>query len=157
MLMHLLQSWSSLYSDSASIRTTLGFLHVAGLLAGGGSAIAADRATLVAWRKDADSRLAHVRVLHGTHRAVMIGLAVITASGLLLLAADVDTYLSSRVFWIKMGLIALLLANGSLLVHAGRRAQHGRQSAWTTLRYGSMASLALWFLTTLMGAALPNV
>lgn len=157
MLTHLLQSWSSLYSDSASIRTSLGFLHIAGLLAGGGSAVAADRATLVAWRKDAVSRQTHVRVLHGTHRAVVIGLAVVMMSGLLLFAADLDTYLVSRVFWIKMGLVVLLLVNGTLLVDAGRRAQHGRQSAWTTLRFGSIASLALWFLTTLLGAALPNV
>ena len=157
MLTSLLQSWASMYSDSAALRTSIGFLHVAGLLAGGGSAIAADRATLVAWRRDAASRLTHVRVLHGTHRAVLIGLTLVTISGVLLFAADVDTYLHSRVFWIKMGMIVLLFANGSVLVHAGRKAQHGTQAAWTRLRWGSLASLALWFLTTLLGAALPNV
>jgi uncharacterized membrane protein len=157
MLTHLLQSWSSIYSDSAPLRTGLGFLHVAGLLAGGGSAIAADRAPLVAWKRDADSRLAHVRVLHGTHRAVLIGLTLVIFSGVFLFASDVDTYLASRVFWIKMGMVVLLMVNGSVLVHAGRRAQHGTQAAWTRLRWGSLVSVALWFLTTLMGAALPNV
>jgi hypothetical protein len=154
---HWIEAWTTLYSNSAALRTGLGFAHVAGLLAGGGSAIAADRATLVAWRRDAASRIAHARVLHGTHRMVVIGLGVVTVSGLLLLAADTETYLHSRVFWIKMALVALLLANGSLLVRAGRRAQTGHQRAWTRLGYGSIASLALWFLTTLMGAALPNV
>ena len=156
-LFHAVEVWSTWYSNSAALRTGIGFAHVAGLLAGGGSAIAADRATLVAWRRDAASRIAHARVFHGTHRMVVIGLGVVTASGLLLLAADSETYLRSTVFWIKMALVVLLLANGSLLVRAGRRAQTGHQRAWTRLGYGSIASLLLWFLTTLMGAALPNV
>lgn len=154
---HWIAAWTSLYSDSAVLRTGVGFAHVAGLLTAGGSAIAADRATLVAWRRDAESRMAHARVLHGTHRAVVVGLIVVSLSGVLLLAADLDTYLHSWVFWTKMGLVAVLLANGSLLVHAGRRAQTGHQRAWTRLGYGSIASLVLWFATTLLGAALPNV
>lgn len=157
LLSHWIEVWTSLYSNSAVLRTGLGFAHIAGLVASGGSAIAADRATLVAWRRDAASRVSHARVLHGTHRTVVIGLTVVSLSGVLLLAADLDTYLHSWVFWTKMGLIVLLLVNGSLLVRAGRRAQTGHQRAWRTLGYGSMASLALWLLTTLMGAALPNV
>jgi uncharacterized membrane protein len=156
-LAHLTAAWASVYSNSAVLRTSLGFLHVGGVLAGGGSAIAADRATLVAWRRDADSRLAHVRVLHGTHRLVLIGLVAVFASGLLLLGADTDTYLHSRVFWVKMAVVGLLLINGAMIVRAGRRAQHGAQDAWVWLRFGSIASLALWFLTTLLGTALPNV
>jgi uncharacterized membrane protein len=156
-LTHLINAWTSLYSNSPVLRTGLGFAHVAGLVAGGGSAIAADRATLVAWRRDAASRLAHVQVLHGTHRVVLIGLTAVFASGLLLLGADTDTYLHSSVFWTKMALVGLLLANGIVLVRAGRRAQHGAQRAWVWLRFGSITSLALWFLTTLLGAALPNV
>ncbi len=155
-LSHWTNAWTALYSDSALLRTTVGFAHIGGLLVAGGSAIAADRATLMAWRRDAASRVAHARVLHGTHRMVVIGLIVVSVSGVLLLAADLDTYLHSWVFWTKMGLVALLLANGSLLVHAGRRAQTGHQRAWTRLGYGSISSLILWFLTTLLGAALPN-
>jgi len=154
---HWITDWTTLYSNSAMLRTGVGFAHVAGLLAAGGSAIAADRATLVAWRRDAESRQAHARVLHGTHRMVVIGLIVVSASGALLLAADLDTYLHSWVFWTKMGLVALLLVNGTVLVHAGRRAQTGHQRAWTRLGYGSITSLVLWFATTLLGAALPNV
>jgi uncharacterized membrane protein len=157
LLGHWTDAWASLYSNSAALRTGLGFAHIDGLVTSGGSAIAADRATLVAWRQDAASRVAHVRVLHGTHRAVLIGLTVVTISGVLLFASDVDTYLHSRVFWIKMGLIVVLIANGGVLVRAGRRAQTGHQRAWSALGYASIASLLLWFMTTLMGAALPNV
>ena len=154
---HWIAEWTSVYSHSAVLRTGVGFAHVAGLLAAGGTAIVADRATLVAWRRDAGSRVAHARVLGGTHRLVVAGLVVVSASGVLLLAADLDTYLHSWVFWTKMGLIALLLANGSVLVYAGRHVQAGHQRAWTRLGYGSIASLVLWFATTLLGAALPNV
>lgn len=152
-----LDAWTSFYSNSALLRTGLGFAHVAGLVASGGTAIVVDRATLAAWRSSAETRLAHARVLDCSHRAVVLGLIVVSISGVLLLAADADTYLHSRVFWIKMACIVALLANGRLLVLAGRRAQEGEPRAWTRLAYGSMASLLLWFLTTLMGAALPNV
>jgi uncharacterized membrane protein len=154
---HWINAWTALYSNSAPLRTSVGFAHVAGLLAGGGSAIAADRATLAAWRRDAAGRLEQARAFHGTHRIVIIGLVVVTVSGLLLLGADLDTYLHSLVFWIKMGLVVLLLVNGSVLVRAGRRAQAGQDAAWATLRFGAVSSLTLWFVITLLGAALPNV
>lgn len=154
---HAIAAWSSLYSNSAVLRTGVGFAHVAGLLAGGGSAIVADRATLAAWRRDADSRVAQARALHGTHRIVIAGLLIVSLSGVLLLGADLDTYLHSVVFWIKMAFVALLIANGGVLVRAGRRAQAGDAGAWPALRYGAIASLSLWFVITLLGAALPNV
>ena len=51
-------------------------------------------------------------------RVVVAGLTLIVISGLLMLAADLDTFLHSRVFWIKMTLIVLLLINGALLTAA---------------------------------------
>jgi uncharacterized membrane protein len=154
---HWINAWTAVYSDSAALRTAVGFAHVAGLLAGGGGAVAADRATLAAWRHDAARRVEQARAFRGTHRVVVIGLVIVAISGVLLLGADLDTYLHSRVFWIKMGLVVLLLVNGGLLVRASRRAQAGEERAWTRLRYGAMASLTLWFVITLLGAALPNV
>lgn len=154
---HLIAAWSSAYSSSALLRTGIGFAHVGGLLAGGGGAIVADRATIAAWRLDAGARMAQARALHGTHRLVILGLLLVSASGLLLLGADLDTYLHSIVFWIKMGFVAALILNGAVLVRAGRRAQRGDAGAWTALRYGAIASLCLWFTITLLGSALPNV
>lgn len=154
---HLVAAWSSIYSNSAVLRTGIGFAHIGGLLAGGGSAIVADRATIAAWRLDAVARTSQVRALHGTHRLVILSLLLVSASGVLLLGADLDTYLHSMVFWIKMAFVAALILNGGILVRAGRRAQRGDAGAWTALRYGAMASLCLWFTITLLGAALPNV
>jgi hypothetical protein len=154
---HWIVAWGAAYADSAALRTSVGFAHVAGLLVGGGTAIVADRATLAAWRRDAAGRLAQARAFHASHVAVIAGLFIVSVSGVLLAAADLDTYLHSWVFWMKMALVAVLIANGGLLVSAGRRALTGADEAWTALRYGSMASLILWLVITLLGAALPNV
>ncbi|MBI1808255.1 MAG: hypothetical protein HYR75_00030 [Gemmatimonadetes bacterium] len=150
-------SWASLYANHAAMRTAVVFAHVGGLTVGGGCAIAADRATLTVPSRDEGARTGHLQYLGGIHRIITISLVFITVSGLLLFASDLDTFLYSKVFWIKMGLMALLLVNGALLRRAERRARHGSGAAWATLRTVSLASLALWLLTTLAGVALPNL
>jgi hypothetical protein len=95
--------------------------------------------------------------LEGTHRLVIGGLATVVISGLLLLLADLDTFLGSKVFWLKMGLMVLLLANGLIVTLLERRALNGETNAWSRLRMAAGASLTLWFLVTLFGAALPNI
>jgi hypothetical protein len=149
--------WTSVYANHAAVRTSVGFLHVAGLIGGGGCAIAADRATLAAARLDGEARQFQLGSLRNTHRVVLFGLALVIVSGCALFAADVDTFLHSRLFWLKMSLVALLFINGGVLVEAERRAQQGYERAWTALRVTAISSLVLWFLTTLAGAALPNV
>lgn len=52
---------------------------------------------------------------------------------------------------------ALLVINGRVLWGAERRALSGDHRAWRTLRLSAIASLTLWFLTTLGGVALPNI
>jgi hypothetical protein len=149
-------AWEALYSDSAVLRTVIGFVHIAGLVIGGGCAIAADRATLIAYRRRAGSRGVELSTIRAAHRVVIAGLVAVSLSGALLLAADTGTYLYSRVFWLKMGLVAMLLANGAALrIFASRADEHG--AGWRPLAYTSGLSLALWLLTTLAGAALPNV
>ena len=56
-----------------------------------------------------------------------------------------------------MALMALLLVNGVLLLRGERRAARGQIDAWPRLHHTAIASLVLWFLTTLAGAALPNI
>jgi len=156
-LKDLFDTWSSLYSNHAALRTSIEFLHVGGLIAGGGCAVAADRMTLMAIRDDAGTRVLRLAALKGIHRVVVAGLIVIIISGVLMFGADVDMFLYSKAFWLKMGLMLLLIANGVVLVRAERRVEHGDQAAWTELRYTATASLVLWFLTTLAGSALPNI
>ena len=80
-----------------------------------------------------------------------------TISGVLLFAANIDTYLWSPVFWIKMLLVAWLVSNGSRLAKAERAARTGRPSRWAPVRTASMLSLALWVAVTFLGALLRNV
>ena len=77
-------------------------------------------------------------------------------SGVLLMFADLDAYLSAPVFWIKMALVVLLMANGLLVMRGGRRTHAGDPSGVRLLRFAAIASITLWFATTLLGAMLPN-
>jgi hypothetical protein len=156
-LASLVSQWASLYSNHAALRTIVVFAHVGGLVGAGGCAVAADRATLLALKGHEAERLHQVEALAGTHRVVIVGLSFIVVSGLLLVAADVETFLYSRVFWTKMTLIALLLVNGAVLASAERRANRGAGDAWGRLRTTAVASLVLWFLITLAGVTLTNV
>jgi hypothetical protein len=157
MFSHLIESWVSLYANHATLRTGVEFVHIGGLLAGGGCAITADLATIVAVRERSASRTTQLHLLKQTHAIVVFGLVALAVSGLLLFGADVQTFLYSRVFWLKMGLMALLLINGILLLKGERRVQRGDVHAWTRLHYTAVVSLVLWLLTTLAGAALPNI
>ena len=145
---HLVELWAAAYSDHATLRTGIVFLHVAGLLVGGGAAIVADRQALAARPFDS---------FRETHRLVLMGLGLVLVSGTLMMLADVDTYLVSRVFWVKMALICLLLVNGGLIVRTEARVRQDEAAARRSLRRFAGVSLALWFLITLAGAALPNV
>ncbi len=153
---HIIETWTSVYANSSTIRTLLGFAHVAGLIIGGGSAIAADRGVLRAVRRAPSELSAHLTTIRNAHSIVIASLAVVMTSGLLLAAADTETFLHSTLFWLKMGLVALLIVNGAFMRHA-ERAASGARPLWTPLAIASGASLALWLLTTLAGAALPNV
>ena len=153
----LADSWSSLYSNSAAIRSAVAFAHVGGLVAGGGSAIAADRATLRALGRGGSSLAAEIERLQGAHRIVLAGLATVGVSGVLLMLANFDQYLLSPVFWIKMGLVAGLLLNGAWLALAATRTSRGEANSARSLRIACVTSLALWFTTTLFGTVLPNV
>jgi len=157
LLAHAAASWTAWYSDSAVVRTSVNFTHIAALVGGGGAAIVEDRAMLGVLRLDEPARRGRVEAQRRAHRVVLTGLALAVVSGLLLFAADFDTYLYSRVFWLKMGLVVLLLANGVLLTRAEHAALRNDARAWVRLRRGAAVSLTLWLLTTLAGAALPNV
>jgi len=162
--------WASLYADHVAVQTAVVTVHLGGMLLGGGIAVAADRQTLLAARAaraappdDAtEARRRAIAVLRGAHRVVLAGLALSIASGLLLVAADVETYLTAPALWLKLGVLALLLANGAALVRAERRAADADAAraavdrAWRRLRGGAATSLTLWFTLVLLGVLLVN-
>jgi hypothetical protein len=148
---HFCESWSLVYSDSSFLRTLIAFAHIGGLVVSGGYALSEDRAILSAARRgDAVAP-------RSAHGVVIGGLAVVFVSGLLLVAANLDSYLASRAFWIKMLLVALLLGNGAALVRAERAIDLDARRAQARLRRVAWLSVGLWAATILAGTALPNV
>jgi uncharacterized membrane protein len=156
-MMPFLNQWAALFANQPILRTTVDFLHIGGLVAAAGCALTADLATISAATRTHDLRRAQLDVLKRTHPIVVTGLILLSVSGLMLFAADVSTYLHSTVFWLKLGLIALLVVNGTLMVAAARRAARGHTASWRHLHKLAVMSLLLWGLTTLAGAALPNL
>ena len=144
--------WSGLYTDHHAVSVTVRFLHLAGLLLGGGTALAADRQLLAAARGGVAPRESALALARSAHRIVVPALAVMALTGVLMAAADLETFLHSRLFWIKMVVVGLLLTNGGLLVLAERAAVGGNiDRVWTRLRVASAASVALWLAALLAG------
>ncbi|HJQ19868.1 MAG TPA: hypothetical protein VJ867_05915 [Gemmatimonadaceae bacterium] len=158
-LVKLLQPWSHAYSDSKVLPTVVVFLHIAALLFAGGYAVTLDRFTLRAFRSDPATRTSQLRALAVSHRIVLSGLALSLVSGVLLFAADVETFWTSVIWWTKAGLIVLLLLNGygiTRLEHQLRTSTGDGEVAWRGLRRTAVASIVLWFAIALAGVALVN-
>lgn len=153
-LTHLVQPWASLYADSKVVSNGVTFLHLGGLLLGGGAAISMDRETLTAGRLDDHARGHLVERLRAVHVWVLAGLALTFVTGLLQVASDLKTFLPSGIFWLKMALVALLLANGGLVMRGEKGASRGD---WGLLRFAAIASLCLWTLILLLGVMLTTV
>jgi uncharacterized membrane protein len=144
--------WSSVYADHNAVSVTVRFLHLASLVLGGGTALAADRYLLAAVRGTPEDRRAALALAGASHRTVVPSVAVLAITGALMTASDLDTFLHSPLFWMKMTLVALLLINGALLVVAERAAAGGSPDrAWARMRLVSATSLGLWLLTLLAG------
>lgn len=146
--------WSALYADSVLVSTTVTSVHILALLVAGGLAIAADRMTLRATTPDMPRVAEEIRAIH---RPVLVALAVLFVSGAALAAADLETFLSSPVFWGKLVLVALLLANGAALARqesAIRAAPDASERRWGRMRTHAWASLALWSVITVVGTVL---
>lgn len=139
-----IDSWADLYGNHQLVSVTVRFLHLAGLVVGGGTALAADRQVLRAARSGASARAGVVSAVRGAHRVVLPALAVIVASGLGMTLSDTETFLVSPLYWWKMALVGLLLLNGLALVATEKWVAGGRPRGWRWLSLTSAASLLLW-------------
>ncbi len=138
----LVQSWAAFYGAHQVVSLAVRWLHLAGLLVGGGAALSADVRVL---RAGPAQRPATVAAVASTHSAVVSGLAAVALSGALMVASDPDTFLSSRLYWAKMTLVGLLVINGVALLRSERAAAQAPDGrGWTWLQATSALSLALW-------------
>jgi len=156
-LVQFVEPWSRLYADSKVVATLVEFGHIAALLFAGGLAVTLDRTTLRV-ASDAGTRARHLEVLASSHLVVVGGLTLSFATGILLFAADLETYVVSWVFWTKMVLVLLLLANGYGITRAetALRAGGAEDAGWRQLIRTAWASLVLWFTIALAGVTLVN-
>jgi len=159
-IVNFFQPWNDYYSHSKGAETVVQFLHIGGLLLAGGLAITTDRGTVRAVRGVLTDRSQHLRELAAVHRWVITGLVVVLISGLAMLAADIETFFGSWIFWTKMVLVAALLVNGLMMMRAETALAKDAvpaSPAWGALRRGAIASLALWFIITALGVAIVNL
>jgi uncharacterized membrane protein len=155
-LARLAEPWNALYSDSKAVSSAVVFLHLVPLLLAGGAALSADRATLRAVRGSVEERTRQLSDLSRIHALVVSGLALSFVSGVLLFLSDVDEFLGSPFFWVKLGLVGLLLLNGFMMTRAEKALASGGDQAtlWARLRTISVLSQLLWISTTLAGVVL---
>jgi uncharacterized membrane protein len=156
----LVAPWADLYSNHPIVQSAVVFAHLSGLMVGGGAAFAADRAALRARRADAAGRLKHLEQLRGVHSTVLVSLTVVVISGVLLFTADLETFVASPVFWVKMALVLALAINGFVIMRTGRSLQQPDAPAdkgWKRLATTSVMSLGLWLVIVLAGAILVNI
>ena len=81
----LVASWAVLYADHGMLKTLVEFVHIAGLMIGGGCAIAADLSTLTAAREASAAQAVELQLVRRTHQLVVLGLVALFVSGVLLL------------------------------------------------------------------------
>ncbi|MES2176573.1 MAG: hypothetical protein V4550_01815 [Gemmatimonadota bacterium] len=154
-LVSLAKPWSKLYSDSKSVSAGVLFLHLAPLIFGAGTAFVTDQLTLRASRLGASERVQQLRVLAAAHRMVIAGLAISVISGLLLFFGDVETFIGSIYFWIKLSCVALLLINGFVMTRTEKAlAVSPSEALWGRLRTLAVVSMVLWMATALAGVVL---
>lgn len=154
-----LKPWADFYGNTKPLQAGVEFLHVGGLLVGGGFALASDRAALRSLKAPPDQQKHVLREFSSIHTPVIIALTVTALSGVVLLTTDIGTFLVSPVFWIKMALVALLLANGYLVKRTEEQLNADPSPgsrAWPRFKFGAIASITLWLSTTLAGVTLLN-
>ena len=158
---NLVAPWASFYSHSKVATTIVVFLHIAPIVVGGGFGLAFDRATLRLRHEKPGERERHLEELHAVHPFVIGALTLSFLSGIAMLAADLDTFLGSWVFWVKMALIVALLINGAVMmkVETALRAPPSLtvDASWRRLRFVSITSVLLWIVITFAGVALANI
>jgi hypothetical protein len=154
--------WQAAYGHSKVISISVTAVHLLAVLFGGGFAVAADRATLRAVRAGEEvHRRRALDDIGAVHRPVIMALSISFISGILLLTADLETFAVSPVYWLKMSLVVLLLANGYVLRSTERAAQQRyaasaapEPSHWGRLRATAWVSMVLWAAVVVAGTTL---
>src|SRR5437879_12068752 len=126
--------WTHCYGRTTAVSATLTYLHLGGVLLGGGVAIAADAATLRLSPETGPDSTRELDRLAAVHRWVVAGLTLIFASGVVMMLAKVGSVATSAVFWVKLGLVVLLIVTGYARPRVEVALRQGSAARWGRLR-----------------------
>ena len=147
--------WSSYYGNHQIASVAIRFLHLTGIIMGGGTGLFADRQVLRAAISAPAEREAVLVTLSRAHAHVISWILIVGITGALMTAADTATFLVSKVYWIKMALVGLLIANGIALFFVESRTRRlGAATEWPRLVLVSTISAVLWLTTLFLGTLL---
>ena len=161
------EPWRKLYAQSPLLSTLILFGHLGGLLAAGGLAVAAERATLRLDPSDDSERRRHLADLERLRAPIWSAFGVAVVSGALLFLADVEAFATSPIFWTKMSLVGLLVGTTYVTTRldtalrrdcddASVRGSGVLERRWRRRRAGAIVTALLWFGLVLVGAALAS-
>ena len=161
------EPWRRLYAQSPLLSTVVLFGHLGGLLAAGGLAVAAERATLRLDPSDDSERRRHLADLERLRVPIWSAFGVALVSGALLFFADVEAFATSPLFWTKMSLVGLLIATTLVTARLDTALRRDGDAGtadgsevgarrWRRRRAGAFATALLWFGLVLVGAALAS-
>jgi hypothetical protein len=155
-LIDLTAPWADFMKHSKIAKTIVLFFHIAPIVVGGGIAIGLDRLSLRLSNGDSLDRGKHLDELARTHNLVIYSLAVSIISGLALVAAEIDNFPTSWIFWVKMAFIVILLVNGLRMksIESSMARNGPSQADWVRLRTVALSSISLWLTITFLGVAL---
>ncbi len=155
--------WSALFDHSKWISGSVTGVHIMALFIGGGLAVAADRLTLRV-PSNAAARREQLHEVRSVHDIVLVNVILLFVSGVLLAAADVETFLGSPIFWLKLALVVALVVNGAFLTRVERQlsdradadASVIHDESWSHVRLFAWSSVFLWIATSVVGIVLSN-
>jgi cation transporter-like permease len=79
-----------------------------------------------------------------------------------MVASDVNTFITSPILWVKLGLVVLLVVNGVVLERTETKLRRNGVSdgpvpdLWGRLRASAVASITLWMATLIAGTVLTS-
>ena len=158
----LAEPWQKLYAHSTIVATLVLFGHVGGLLVAGALTFSTEAGALRLDPADDGARRRYLRIASPSRRAITVALVVAMISGVLLFLADLEAFVVSPVFWAKMLLVALLLANAVVASRLDARllrddsATERHDGLWRRRRASAWATAVLWFVLVLSGSALAS-
>jgi hypothetical protein len=161
-LIQLFAPWQDLVSSSDVIGGTVMGVHILALMIGGGIGLAADRSTLRVAPGDTAGRRVRLTDVREVHTIVLVGVIALFASGVLLAAAEIEEFVESPVFWVKLALAGLLVVNGIALTRTTNRLSASDEELpvgdadWALLRRYARFSAFLWIATAVVGIVLVN-